>query len=196
MKTAFTAFKMVVLMTLLTGVAYPLLITLIAQVATPYTANGSLVVEKGGVVGSWLIAQKFTSPKYFWPRPSAGDYNPLASGGSNLGPTSATLKKLVDSRAQIFIKEGSTTHPQGVPLTLLFASGSGLDPHLNPKGAYFQVDRIIKARGWDRKMRPRIIELIDENMQWPFCGLIGTYCVNVLQLNRALDQLGDPQKER
>jgi K+-transporting ATPase ATPase C chain len=172
-------------LTLLTGVIYPLFITLVAQLTMSKQANGSFLVDEGKIVGTPLIAQKFTSERYFWPRPSAIDYRPLPSGGSNLGPTSSILKQVVEERRQILSK----AHPEqadSIPSELLFASASGLDPHISPAAAYFQVDRVLKARNLEQQ-RDRVIKLIDEMTEHRFLYIIGRPCVNVFLLNRALD---------
>ena len=162
--------RMFVCLAILTGVIYPLLMTLLAQVAMPHKANGSFVEAQGKIIGSSLIAQKFTGDKYFWPRPSAGDYNPLASGGSNLGPTSAALKKIVEQR-----------HADNKPSDLIYASGSGLDPHITPAAAYYQINRVAQSRGMDSQA---VKTLIDSHIEG---RLFGAPCVNVLLLNLALD---------
>ena len=176
-------------MTLLTGVIYPLAVTCIAQFAMPEQANGSLVKVNGKVIGSKLIAQKFEDNKYFWPRPSANDYNPLSSGGSNLGPTSATLQKQVAARTQRLRSSAVPASTYPLPPLLLFASGSGLDPHLNRKGALYQVDRIIKARGLGPKAKEEVEILVEMYVNKRFGGVIGRHCVNILLLNLALDDL-------
>ena len=169
-------------MTILTGLIYPLLIMFIAHVTMPKKAKGSLVVHKGKIVGSALIGQKFESEKYFWPRPSFVDYNPLPSGGSNLGPTSADLKKEVEKRRSILENLYKTNK---IPSELLFASGSGLDPHLTPQGAYFQIERVAGERKIEGK---RLRELIDALTQKRRFGFLGSKYVNVLKLNLALDE--------
>lgn len=166
-------------MTFLTGLLYPLLITLIAQTTMKPQADGEILLHQGKKVGSSHIAQKFESPKYFWPRPSAIDYNPLPSGGSNLGPTSASLKKTVEERKARF-------HSGNIPSELLFASGSGLDPHITSSAAYFQIDRVAQARGLDSK---RVKELVDRLIEKRRLGFLGEPCLNVLKLNLALDEL-------
>lgn len=173
---------MFVWMTLLAGLAYPLLITGMAQLTMKTKADGDMMYSKGKIVGSKWIAQKFESDKYFWPRPSSIDYNPLPSGGSNLGPTSSALKKAVEERKEK-ISRGKKVD---IPSELLFASGSGLDPHISLSTAYFQIDRIIKARGLDRQSLENLIKdmTIKRSM-----GFIGEPCVNVLELNIALDNL-------
>jgi K+-transporting ATPase ATPase C chain len=171
-------------MTLLTGLIYPLVITGIAQLFMSKEASGEIVFVGDKAVGAKLIAQKFDSEKYFWPRPSAIDYNPLPSGGSNLGPTSATLKKAVaERRAKILqLHQGAEEH---IPRSLLFASGSGLDPHISVKAAYFQMKRVAAARGMQVE---QIKQLIDEQIVGRQFGFLGNPYVNVLMLNIALDK--------
>lgn len=172
-----TALRMFFLMTLLTGIIYPLLVTLIAQFTMPSLSNGSLIIKEGLPIGSLLIAQKMTDNRYFFPRPSAIDYNPLSpSGGSNLGPTSLKLKSLVNERRQ---KLG-----EHAPSDLLYASGSGLDPHISLKAAYFQIPRIAKARSLDEKY---LRQMIDSHAERTFLGILAPQYVNVLILNQALD---------
>ena len=131
--------RMFMWMLFLTGIAYPLCVTLISYVAMRHKAQGSLLTFEGRVIGSSLIAQKFESSQYFWPRPSAIDYQPLPSGGSNLGPTSRELKKEVEMRRSRYTSKQ-------VPSELLFASASGIDPHISPEAAYFQSSRVANAR--------------------------------------------------
>lgn len=183
-----TAFRLLLWMTLLTGIIYPLLITFIAQLTMPYQANGSLVYQDGKVIGSMLIGQKFTSSKYFWSRPSAVDYNPLPSAGSNLGPTSSELKRLVKERKEGLLKSHDKPHGTKVPSDLLFSSGSGLDPHISLGSAYFQIDRVAKARNYNEKEKEALKNLIDVTIDMEF-KFLGPPTVNVLELNLALDKL-------
>lgn len=162
MRDLWSNLKMFLWLTLITGIAYPLLITGIAQLTMKQQADGDFIISKGKVVGASLIAQKFESDRYFWGRPSAVDYNPLPSGGSNLGPTSEALKKAVDERKAV-IEKWYGNNKINIPNELLFASGSGLDPHITPPTAYFQVDRIIKARGWDESStQVHLMKLIND----------------------------------
>lgn len=185
MKKIWINVKMLLWMTLLTGIIYPLLITAIAQLTMKHKVDGDFLSSKGKIIGATLIAQKFESDKYFWARPSSIDYNPLPSGGSNLGPTSAALKKAVEERQEKIIKSHHITKDK-IPTELLFSSGSGLDPHIGISTAYFQVDRIAKARGLESK---DIKVLIDHMVIKRNLGFLGEDCVNVLLLNKALDEL-------
>lgn len=173
-------FRMFLWMTFLTGVIYPMLITGIVKLTMKAKADGSFITSKKGLIGSQLIAQKFESDKYFWGRPSAIDYNPLPSGGSNLGPTSAVLKKAVEARKEKYSGKDK------VPSELLFASGSGLDPHITPLAAYFQLNRVAKARGMNEE---KIKKLIDDQVIRKPLGFLGEDCVNVLILNKTLDEI-------
>lgn len=166
------ALKMFLWLTFLTGVVYPLFITVIAVTVMEEKATGSLV----GKNGSTLIAQKFESTCYFWPRPSSGDYNPLSSGGSNLGPISPTLQKTVRERKMRY-------HSEQVPTELLYASASGLDPHISPEAAFFQVDRIAKSRKLNNEILKALIVAHTEH------SFFGPPCVNVLKINLALDEI-------
>jgi K+-transporting ATPase ATPase C chain len=150
MKTqAIIALKFLLLMTILTGIIYPLLMTGVAQFIFPAKANGSLVEKDGKIIGSQLIGQKFDSSIYFWSRPSAIGYNPIPSGASNYGPTSDTLKKLVTERRVSFAVKNSMTDITIIPEEMIFASGSGLDPHISPEAAMLQLARVATARNLD-----------------------------------------------
>jgi K+-transporting ATPase ATPase C chain len=193
MKQIWPALKIFLILTLLTGIVYPLVVTGIAQLFFPRQAQGSLVSVGGKVVGSSLIGQKFTDPRYFQPRPSAVDYNPLPSGGSNLGPTSAQLK------AQVVLLQDSLAVANGkpaaeIPPDLLFASGSGLDPHISPKAAFFQVDRIARAHNWAsiEAGSQMLRKLITAHIEKPDLNFLGEPRVNVLLLNIAMDSLFAP----
>ncbi|SIR35771.1 K+-transporting ATPase ATPase C chain [Rhizobium sp. RU20A] len=180
------ALTLVVLLTLLTGLAFPLGITGIAQAVMPSKADGSRIERDGMVVGSSLIGQNFTSDRYFWPRPSATGpqaYNAAASSGSNLGPTSAKLKERVVGDVER-LKQTGIAAP--VPADAVTTSGSGLDPHISPAFAKAQVIRVAKARG----LPPAVVaDLVARSVHKPAFGLIGEARVNVLELNLALDAL-------
>lgn len=175
MKNLKAGLRIFLFMTFLTGVAYPLLIWGYSLAFTKEKALGSYIKYNQQVIGSELIGQKFTQPKYFHGRPSAADYNATASSGSNLGPTSSDLKKLIDERIS-----------QGAPADLLFASGSGLDPHISIEAALFQVERVAQVRSMDVTT---VRNLIKELTEFPQYGILGEVRINVLQLNVALDSL-------
>jgi K+-transporting ATPase ATPase C chain len=188
MKNLVISIRMMIFMSLLCGLAYPLGFTTFAKALFPHQAAGSLVKVGDAVVGSSLLSQKFTSDKYFWGRPSAVDYNPLPSGGSNLGPISSDLKKAVDGRYAALTT--TANNKQEPPQDLLFASASGLDPHISPEAAYYQVDRVAKARGLSNVSgTAEVKELIEAATERPSWGFLGQTRVNVLKLNLALDEL-------
>jgi len=180
------AATLLLLLMMLTGIIYPLIVTAAAQLAFPRQANGSLATIDGQSVGSLLIGQANDDPHYFWPRPSATDYGTLPSGGSNLGPASAELSALVARRAADFRAANGLNANAAVPVEMLFASGSGLDPHISPVAARLQVGRVAAARGLDEA---RVAALVEAHVDKPQLGFLGQPRVNVLALNLALDQL-------
>ena len=185
MKLFIQSILLTVVFTVLTGILYPLAITGIAQVAFPHQANGSLIERDGKVVGSELLAQQFTGPKYFWPRPSAGNYATVPSGASNLGPTSGTLQTNVMNNAKAFRDGNNLPANAPVPADMVFTSGSGLDPHISPESARLQIARIAAARTTDVA---RVTALVEQFVEGPQLGFLGEPRVNVLLLNLALDQ--------
>jgi K+-transporting ATPase ATPase C chain len=183
------ALKFLLAMTVLTGIIYPLVMTVIAQLSFPSKANGSLIFEDGKVLGSVLIGQKFDSSIYFWSRPSAIGYNPVPSGASNYGPTSDTLKKQVTARRALFAKINSITDVATIPKEMIFASASGLDPHISPQAALMQVERISKARQFDNSEREKLLKIINELTEAPQFLFLGEQRINVLSLNIELNKI-------
>lgn len=183
-----TACIMLVLLTGLTGLVYPLLVTALAQLCFPGPANGSLITHDGAFVGSSLIGQPFSATHYFWGRPSATSpfpYNGEASSGSNSGPTNPEFLKTVKERIE-YLKQSNPLSTHRIPVDLVTASGSGLDPEITPLAAYYQVPRVAKARHLSER---KVLKLVQEHSITRLWGLFGKPRVNVLELNIALDNL-------
>jgi K+-transporting ATPase ATPase C chain len=178
MKSIIQSLRIYIVLTLVTGVFYPFAITGIAQLCFPHQANGSRHTQNDKLIGSELLAQKFDSPQYFWPRPSAAAFATVPSGASNKGPTSADLKKSIDERRAKF--------GTGATVDLLTASASGLDPHISPEAARSEIPRVAAARNLPIQ---KISELVDQTIEQPQLGFLGEPRVNVLRLNLALDQI-------
>lgn len=181
MKTFKTGLLMLILMCVTLGIIYPLVITGIAQIFFPYRANGSLIFKNDRVVGSELIGQKFSSHRYFQGRPSAGDYDGMSSGGTNLGPSSYKWKDFAVVRTIENVHFKILSSLKSVPSDLVTASSSGLDPHISIEAAIAQVPRIAQTRNLDEVL---IRSLVMENAEQPY---FGPHCVNVLKLNLVLD---------
>jgi potassium-transporting ATPase KdpC subunit len=183
------ALKFLILMTFLTGIIYPLFMTGLAQIAFPAKANGSLIMKDGKIIGSELIGQKFDSTIYFWSRPSAIDYNPIPSGASNLGPTSSKLKKQVSERRINFAVNNGISDTALIPKEMIFASASGLDPHISPESALLQVARVTSARHFDNNQKLKLLESIRVLTEKPQFFCLGEERINVLVLNLELDRI-------
>jgi K+-transporting ATPase ATPase C chain len=188
LRTFKDALLMLVVLTLLTGVAYPLLVTGIAQLVFPHQANGSLIERDGRLVGSVLIGQPFSDPRYFWSRPSATapmPYNAGASSGSNQGPLNPALSDAVKSRIEA-LRAADPDNKALVPVDLVTASASGLDPHISIAAAHYQLARVARARG----VAPDVLSrMIDEHTTSRTLRVLGEPVVNVLTLNLALDRM-------
>lgn len=182
------AVKLILVMTILLGGGYTVLMWGIGQIFFHDQVNGSLIYQNGKLIGSDLLSQKTEALNYFWPRPSAGDYATVASGASNQGATSAALKEAVEKRADVIRKAHNLGADVQIPADLLLASGSGLDPHISPEAANFQVDRVAKARNLSPEQTAELQKLVEksvEGLQW---GFFGAPRVNVLRLNLELDK--------
>jgi potassium-transporting ATPase KdpC subunit len=188
MRTLRQAVACIVVFTVITGVIYPLIVTGIAQLVFPRQANGSLLIDNGKTIGSSLIGQSFSSPKYFWARPSATSpvaYNTASSSGSNLGPLNPALIENIKARIEQLKKADAASKPI-VPVDLVTASASGLDPDISPASAEYQVSRVAKARNLDdAEVRELVIKLTKSRQ----LGILGEPRVNVLELNLDLDNL-------
>lgn len=181
------ALLMLALLTVLTGGLYPALVTGLAQAVFPHQANGSQIKQAGKVVGSELIGQTFSDPKYVWGRPSATGpvpYNAAASSGSNLGPLNPALEDAVKARIDA-LKASDPANTAPIPVDLVTASGSGLDPHISPAAAAYQVARVARVRGLAPDRVRQLVDAHTEDRQW---GVFGEPRVNVLKLNLALDR--------
>ena len=181
MKTLIVSIRIFLVLTVLTGIAYPLLVFGIGQVFFPSQTAGSLIEKDGKIIGSKLIAQKFSSDRYFHSRPSATDYATLPSGASNFGPPSAALRDEVNKRRMLL--------GPNAPDDLLTASGSGLDPHLSPSAVFFQVPRVLSARKLDTASKEKLSTLISSLIEEPQFGFLGAPRVNILALNLAVDTM-------
>jgi K+-transporting ATPase ATPase C chain len=187
-KLTLQSIRQLIVWSIITGGLYPLAMTLVAHVAFPDQAEGSLVMRDGKLVGSALIAQQFQGQRYFWPRPSAGTYATVPSGASNLGPTSAQLQTNVNNNLAALRTAHHLAADAPVPSDLVFTSASGVDPHISPEAARFQIGRVAAARGLPEDKVAALVEDHIEPLQW---GFLGEPRVNVLLLNLALDRM-DP----
>ena len=185
MKLLIQSILLTLIFTIITGLAYPLAITGIAQLAFSRQANGSLIQRDGKIVGSELLAQQFTGAKYFWPRPSAASYATVPSGASNLGPTSSGLQSNVVANAKAFREGNHLPDNTPVPADMVFTSASGLDPHISPEAARLQIARVAEARTAEVARVTALVAQCTEGSQF---GFLGERRVNVLKFNLALDQ--------
>lgn len=190
MKLIMQSIRQTIVWSVITGVAYPVIMTIFAQTCFRNQASGSLVERNGKIIGSALMAQQFQGTNYFWPRPSACTYGTgpsgiVASSGSNLGPTSAPLRTNVLNNTASFISGNNLPTNTVVPADMIYASASGLDPHISPEAARLQIARVAAARGMSESQVKELVERFVEPPQW---GFLGQARVNVLLLNVALDE--------
>jgi potassium-transporting ATPase KdpC subunit len=183
------AFKFLIVMIILTGAIYPLLMTSIAQIGFAYKANGSLIKKDGIIIGSELIGQKFNSDRYFWTRPSASDYNAVPSGASHYRAINDSLLKQVTARRKKFASDNNISDLSEIPNEMIFSSGSGLDPHIPPKAASLQIDRIAKTRKLNSVQKGKLNNLVKSLTEPHQLLILGEDRVNVLKLNIELDKL-------
>lgn len=189
MKIFWSALKIFLILTSLTGLAYPLAVTCLARLFYADKAAGSFIMNGGKNSGSELIGQSFSGPRYFWGRPSATGYNPLPSGGSNLSPVSPALRKQVQLNTAAFLAANPAAGGKTVPPEMVFASASGLDPHITPRAAEAQLERVIRARGFDSNRKKELVSLIASLTESKGLGIFGESRVNVLELNLGLDNI-------
>ncbi|MCX6152791.1 MAG: potassium-transporting ATPase subunit KdpC [Candidatus Kapabacteria bacterium] len=189
MKTTITALKAFILLTIICGVIYPLTITGIAQITFPSKANGSMIYQNNQIIGSELIGQQFSKPEFFWGRPSSINNNPNSSGASNLGPTGKAFKAQFNARVDTIRKYHGKIEVNTIPKDLLFASGSGVDPEISPEAAFFQVERIAKARKYTTDQMNKLKDIVKSSIEAPDFQVFGEERVNVLLLNLRLKGL-------
>ena len=184
-----TGLRFLVLMIILTGLVYPGLVTIITSVFFPDEAHGSLIERNGVTIGSKLIGQNFDSPKYFWSRPSYNNYNPLPSGGSNLGLLNPLLAEKIMQRRNAFLHDNKIEKNLNIPAEMVTASASGLDPHISPTAALLQVSRIAQVRGMDKAGQNKLVILINDLTEERQFSFLGEPRINVFLLNLKTDSL-------
>ena len=189
MKSLIKSLKAFLFFTVITGIIYPLFVTGIAQLVFPAKANGSLIIKDNRITGSELIGQQFESAKYFTSRPSSISYNPLPSGGSNYGLTNSILKQQVDERRQRFVQFNQLDSGIAVPAEMLFASASGLDPHISIQAALLQVNRVARARDFNDIQKLKLSECVNRLTEEPQIMVLGEERINVLLLNLEVDRI-------
>lgn len=188
-KRLLTGSLFLLMATLLTGIIYPVVVTVFANLLFSEKATGSLIRSNGLTIGSELIGQSFDSLKYFWSRPSSVEYNPMPSGGSNLGPLNPMLRDEIRKRRESFILKNYLNPDHIIPSEMIFASGSGLDPHISPEAALLQLKRVAKERGFDPETESRLAEIIQNLTEDRQFFIFGEPRINVFQLNLMTDSL-------
>lgn len=189
MKNIYISLKLFLALSIMTGILYPLSITAFAQLFFKEKANGSLIYKDGNCIGSELIGQKFHSPEFFWGRPSAIDNNPYPSGASNMNPLGEKLKTLIEKRVDTINKYHSNIDLKSIPIDLIFASGSGVDPHISPEAVYFQIERVCKYRNLNDKQKKKLLEVINSSLESNDLIIGGQKKINVLKLNLKLMEI-------
>lgn len=188
-KEIYTSIRIFVIISILTGIIYPILITFIGQIIFPFQANGSIIKKENKIIGSLLIGQNFTDSIYFHSRPSAIKYNPVPSGASNLGLSNKILKEQVLTRKEEFLKYNLFNDSINVPSEMLFASGSGVDPHISNDAAKLQIIRILNSRKINLNNVKILSNIVDSLTEYPQFGILGNQVVNVFALNLKLDEM-------
>jgi len=188
-KEIYTSIRIFVIISILTGIIYPILITFIGQIIFPFQANGSIIKKENKIIGSLLIGQNFTDSIYFHSRPSAINYNPMPSGASNLGFSNKILKEQVITRKEVFLKYNLFNDSFNVPSEMLFASGSGVDPHISNVAAKLQIIRILNSRKINLNNVKILSNIVDSLTEYPQFGILGNQVVNVFALNLKLDEM-------
>lgn len=183
------AIKLLLVFILITGLLYPLSVTLFANILFPQKATGGFIERNGQVIGSELIGQQFTGNKYFWPRPSAIGYQPMPSGASNLSQASSSLKNEFDKRKNNFLNGNFLNSKSTIPAEMLFCSASGVDPHISPAAALLQIKRIVMTRGLNEEQEQMLNKTIKHLTELPQLGFLGEPVINVLLLNLELDKI-------
>jgi potassium-transporting ATPase KdpC subunit len=185
----FISLRLVIILTVITGIIYPMVITGLAQAIFHEKANGSLVKKNDTIIGSALIGQQFNSPDYFHPRPSAVNWQTFPSGASNLSWSDQRLKEAVILRKEAFLKENMLNDTASVPAEMLFASASGIDPHISPKAALLQVGRIAVSRNFNMEQKQKLVSLVSIMTEKPQYSIFGEERINVFLLNLELDKI-------
>lgn len=189
MKNLLISIKIFICLSIITCIIYPLLVTGIAAVAYPLKSNGSMIIKNDSIIGSELIGQQFTKPEYFWGRPSAINNNPIPSGASNLNPLGEKLNEIVEQRIDTIRKYHGNIEIGNIPKDLLFASGSGVDPHISPEAAYFQVERVADYRHFNKEQIDKLKDIIETSIETPDLFILGERRINVLKLNLKLTEI-------
>lgn len=189
MKTFIISLKIITIMTFITGIVYPLTITLLGQIIFPYQSNGSILYKDNLKIGSELISQSFESDKYFWSRPSCNNYNSSSSGASNMSFTNKQLKEKVNELRKNFIEKNFLDNNQEIPNEMIFCSGSGLDPHISIESVKLQIKRVCKSRSFDNYKKERLENIINKITEKPQLFILGNKKINVLKLNIELDKI-------